>query len=77
MLSSIGVTPHVGVWIETPHEVYQSCSALVTPHVGVWIETFKNGLSWLNLQVTPHVGVWIETMPLVRTPKRDLGSHLM
>ena len=39
MLSSIGVTPHVGVWIETYLSCFESYLILVTPHVGVWIET--------------------------------------
>ena len=33
------VTPHVGVWIETPDEKKDDMATLVTPHVGVWIET--------------------------------------
>ena len=49
----------------------------VTPHVGVWIETVYLTDEEKKEAVTPHVGVWIETMPLVRTPKRDLESHLM
>ena len=33
------VTPHVGVWIETPSGHAPRSRAMVTPHVGVWIET--------------------------------------
>ena len=33
------VTPHVGVWIETPAAYRARLKAAVTPHVGVWIET--------------------------------------
>ena len=35
------VTPHVGVWIETPKKYSTSGFYLVTPHVGVWIETLE------------------------------------
>ena len=35
----IPVTPHVGVWIETPVPHRPDTSSGVTPHVGVWIET--------------------------------------
>ena len=56
-----GVTPFVGVWIETPVEQRRRLEQAVTPFVGVWIETFgqcqKNTLG----RVTPFVGVWIET----------------
>ena len=34
-----GVTPHVGVWIETYNFYPLGNLAQVTPHVGVWIET--------------------------------------
>ena len=35
----VGVTPYVGVWIET-FSIASSCFAVsVTPYVGVWIET--------------------------------------
>ena len=33
------VTPHVGVWIETPFTRKRLLKMCVTPHVGVWIET--------------------------------------
>ena len=33
------VTPHKGVWIETPTEATAAFAAAVTPHKGVWIET--------------------------------------
>ena len=35
-----GVTPYVGVWIETPTRYWRSPKSTVTPYVGVWIETF-------------------------------------
>ena len=34
-----GVTPYVGVWIETDSLTYVHARKLVTPYVGVWIET--------------------------------------
>ena len=36
----IGVTPYVGVWIETVFSSYLFFWYCVTPYVGVWIETF-------------------------------------
>ena len=36
-----GVTPCVGVWIETEMAVRMDITRLVTPCVGVWIETDK------------------------------------
>ena len=36
-----GVTPFVGVWIETLSGMYKSETSLVTPFVGVWIETLS------------------------------------
>ena len=57
-----GVTPCVGVWIETKSFSPVCISPWVTPCVGVWIETaICDLLSYLNI-VTPCVGVWIETM---------------
>ena len=60
-----GVTPYVGVWIETQHLIGEAIDIKVTPYVGVWIET----LILITLDqppiVTPYVGVWIETMMLV------------
>ena len=56
-----GVTPCVGVWIETKSFSPVCISPWVTPCVGVWIETaICDLLSYLNI-VTPCVGVWIET----------------
>ena len=37
-----GVTPFVGVWIETLFRSVVFCARRVTPFVGVWIETYKN-----------------------------------
>ena len=34
-----GVTPHTGVWIETPASWLGKFARYVTPHTGVWIET--------------------------------------
>ena len=56
-----GVTPHVGVWIETPPVKKHAKNATVTPHVGVWIETKVEQFCSNIDKVTPHVGVWIET----------------
>ena len=39
------VTPHVGVWIETPLSSPFLCRLHVTPHVGVWIETLTSRLA--------------------------------
>ena len=42
ILSNLGtVTPHVGVWIETPVDQFMFEEREVTPHVGVWIETLR------------------------------------
>ena len=56
-----GVTPHVGVWIETAVRFPKALPYSVTPHVGVWIETIARLPLPTLLVVTPHVGVWIET----------------
>ena len=34
-----GVTPYVGVWIETCKLLASNSNSNVTPYVGVWIET--------------------------------------
>jgi len=39
LISDITVTPHAGVWIETPLRLQELNLAAVTPHAGVWIET--------------------------------------
>ena len=36
-----GVTPYVGVWIETVEKILLDYEECVTPYVGVWIETFR------------------------------------
>ena len=36
-----GVTPFVGVWIETDELVVGRIEGYVTPFVGVWIETLR------------------------------------
>ena len=56
-----GVTPCVGVWIETALNEFCSRIIRVTPCVGVWIETQFLLASSVQLEVTPCVGVWIET----------------
>ena len=56
-----GVTPCVGVWIETDKGVDAIKEANVTPCVGVWIETVKTEQQSSKEIVTPCVGVWIET----------------
>lgn len=45
ILSHYGVTPCVGVWIETRNSVAILAHHKVTPCVGVWIETRNPPLS--------------------------------
>ena len=56
-----GVTPYVGVWIETTYKDNPYLSKEVTPYVGVWIETVVDISEMAAATVTPYVGVWIET----------------
>ena len=56
-----GVTPFVGVWIETVMVIANLMISQVTPFVGVWIETRNHRTAIPLLLVTPFVGVWIET----------------
>ena len=56
-----GVTPCVGVWIETGEADAESEDGAVTPCVGVWIETKSLLMTSICIGVTPCVGVWIET----------------
>ena len=56
-----GVTPFVGVWIETLIYLHVSVIMKVTPFVGVWIETHLLREICRTWCVTPFVGVWIET----------------
>ena len=56
-----GVTPCVGVWIETAMTQDQGTKLDVTPCVGVWIETNSLIDQHQYYDVTPCVGVWIET----------------
>ena len=69
-----GVTPCVGVWIETWQILCLIIIVDVTPCVGVWIET-KYMLSkiWIEM-VTPCVGVWIETRTRTKS-QRYYESH--
>ena len=76
MLSSIGVTPHVGVWIETCGVTSAVACKIVTPHVGVWIETRNYHKIQKRSTVTPHVGVWIETVEEFTQRLKGM-SHLM
>ena len=57
-----GVTPFVGVWIETEGEHPPHAACEVTPFVGVWIETRSISGTLMLQRVTPFVGVWIETI---------------
>ena len=57
-----GVTPCVGVWIETSLLPMKAKIPFVTPCVGVWIETIAALLNACAEIVTPCVGVWIETI---------------
>ena len=59
---SIGVTPYVGVWIETGMTNLTFGIPIVTPYVGVWIETLSYRQRLQRNFVTPYVGVWIETL---------------
>ena len=56
-----GVTPYVGVWIETILVEENHYLNDVTPYVGVWIETARSLRRGGIRDVTPYVGVWIET----------------
>ena len=49
------VTPHVGVWIETPLGCRQASRRDVTPHVGVWIETT---MLMADSEVTLSLPMW-------------------
>ena len=62
---SPGVTPCVGVWIETATGLVTVNQGGVTPCVGVWIETSTNILIGDLAKVTPCVGVWIETAIII------------
>ena len=48
----MGVTPCVGVWIETLANYLSLPQEIVTPCVGVWIETYKQGwqyyFTWMS-----------------------------
>ena len=57
----VGVTPYVGVWIETLFLCTIRRKKSVTPYVGVWIETISLLTVYSVILVTPYVGVWIET----------------
>ena len=41
-----GVTPYVGVWIETFYPYEFTGKYGVTPYVGVWIETIRKADHW-------------------------------
>ena len=49
------VTPHTGVWIETPLPFDNTLPSCVTPHTGVWIETFSGSI---------HMSVFIVSPPI-------------
>ena len=48
-----GVTPCVGVWIETLTEITNFCIIVVTPCVGVWIETYGYSHSYNPIESHP------------------------
>ena len=51
LAEELGVTPFVGVWIETSTNRPNLIAIRVTPFVGVWIETSKKekcGCGWLS-----------------------------
>ena len=59
-LSSLGVAPLVGAWIEICQFGLLSRILTVAPLVGAWIEIYDHLLSdWPRL-VAPLVGAWIE-----------------
>ena len=60
-MHELGVTPRVGVWIETVQDLDRVEFIIVTPRVGVWIETPCHIFRKARQRVTPRVGVWIET----------------
>ena len=60
-----GVTPYVGVWIETGNVDCNKRIIAVTPYVGVWIETYLHRSERNPNTVTPYVGVWIETVDIL------------
>ena len=70
-----GVTPCVGVWIETRQIEDLQHQLQVTPCVGVWIETTLAKSPCVCHFVTPCVGVWIETNYLLRPGLNDGKSH--
>ena len=53
-----GVTPYVGVWIETACNMIRKTRCSVTPYVGVWIETSMAQYSAISKMVTPCVGIY-------------------
>ena len=68
-LQNSGVTPCVGVWIETKYMPYRTWIEMVTPCVGVWIETASSIAARAWAIVTPCVGVWIETRTRSKSPR--------
>ena len=60
---AVGVTPCMGVWIETDPEGWNLIILGVTPCMGVWIETSHQEQDGNPRKVTPCMGVWIETIP--------------
>ena len=56
-----GVTPCMGVWIETERFRFRFRDSDVTPCMGVWIETCHHLDVACAVLVTPCMGVWIET----------------
>ena len=76
MISKLGVTPFVGVWIETTRSTPRRFPRRVTPFVGVWIETVARLGPLVPGVVTPFVGVWIETAEARRQVRGCRGHTL-
>ena len=71
-----GVTPFVGVWIETLPWRGAAARTHVTPFVGVWIETIHPLAGFTVFNVTPFVGVWIETKSCANSSESK-NSHTL
>ena len=74
---SLNVAPHVGAWIETPHESPSSMPALRSHPM--WVRGLKPlycPSGGCKPCVAPHVGAWIET--IIVSEHHDIAaSHPM
>ena len=55
------VTPHAGVWIETPLSRYYTKHFVSLPTRECGLKHSSHNVRSLPMKVTPHAGVWIET----------------